>query len=68
MSQGSTGNVISALVSFIVPGLGQLIQGRILAAFFHFVLTMLLWLISFGWLGWVGHIYSCIEAARWQRP
>ena len=31
MRQGSTGNVIAALVSFFLPGLGQLIQGRILA-------------------------------------
>ena len=37
MSQGSSGNVIAALVSFFLPGLGQLIQGRILAALVHFV-------------------------------
>lgn len=30
--QGSAGNVIAALCSFFLPGLGQLIQGRILAA------------------------------------
>jgi TM2 domain-containing membrane protein YozV len=63
MSQGSSGNVIAALVSFFIPGLGQLIQGRILAALAHFVLTALLWLI---WMGWVGHIISCVEAARWK--
>jgi TM2 domain-containing membrane protein YozV len=63
MSQGSSGNVIAALVSFFIPGLGQLIQGRILAALAHFVLTALLWLI---WMGWVGHIISCGEAARWK--
>jgi TM2 domain-containing membrane protein YozV len=63
MSQGSSGNVIAALVSFFIPGLGQLIQGRILAALAHFVLTALLWLI---WMGWVGHIVSCVEAARWK--
>ncbi len=27
MSQGSSGNVIAALVSFFIPGLGQLIPG-----------------------------------------
>ena len=63
MSQGSSGNVIAALASFFIPGLGQLIQGRILAALAHFVLTALLWLI---WMGWVGHIISCVEAARWK--
>jgi TM2 domain-containing membrane protein YozV len=63
MSQGSTGNVIAALASFFFPGLGQLVQGRILAALVHFVVTALLWLV---WLGWIGHIISCIDAARWK--
>jgi TM2 domain-containing membrane protein YozV len=63
MSQGSAGNVIAALASFFVPGLGQLVQGRILAALVHFIVTGLLWLV---WLGWVGHIFSCIDAARWK--
>ena len=66
MRQGSTGNVIAALVSFFIPGLGQLTQGRVLAAIIQFVLTGLLWVVSFGWLGWVGHILSCIDAARWK--
>ena len=60
MAQGSTGNVIAALASFIVPGLGQLLQGRVLAALFFFVLSGALWLI---WLGWLGHLFACMEAA-----
>jgi TM2 domain-containing membrane protein YozV len=64
--QGSSGNVIAALASFFIPGLGQLVQGRVLAALFHFILTGILWFISFGTLGWIGHIISCIEAARWK--
>jgi TM2 domain-containing membrane protein YozV len=65
MHQGSAGNVIAALVSFFIPGLGQLIQGRVIAALLHFIITGLLWLI---WLGWIGHIFSCIDAARWKAP
>jgi TM2 domain-containing membrane protein YozV len=65
MRQGSTGNVIAALVSFFIPGLGQLIQGRILTALVHFVVTALLWLVA---LGWIGHLVSCIDAARWKAP
>jgi TM2 domain-containing membrane protein YozV len=34
--QGSTGNVIAALCSFFIPGLGQLIQGRLLKAIIMF--------------------------------
>ena len=39
--QGSTGNVIAALCSFFVPGLGQLLQGRILWAITWFLLACL---------------------------
>jgi TM2 domain-containing membrane protein YozV len=66
--QGSAGNVIAAVCSFFIPGLGQLVQGRILAALLHFILTGLLWFITFGLGGWLGHIFSCIEAARWRGP
>ncbi len=66
--QGSAGNVLAAVCSFFIPGLGQLVQGRILAALFHFVLTGALWLVSFGTLGWIGHILSAIGAARWKGP
>jgi TM2 domain-containing membrane protein YozV len=64
--QGSTANVIAALASFFIPGLGQLIQGRIWAALFHFILTGVLWVITLGYGGWIGHILSCISAARWK--
>ena len=63
MSQGSTGNVIAALASFFIPGLGQLLQGRVLAALFFFIGTGALWMVSFGLLGWLGHVVACFEAA-----
>jgi TM2 domain-containing membrane protein YozV len=34
--QGSGGNVLAAICSFFIPGLGQLVQGRILAAIIFF--------------------------------
>ena len=61
--QGSTGNVIAALASFFIPGLGQLLQGRVLAALVHFVIAGILW---FFLLGWLAHIWSTIDAARWR--
>jgi hypothetical protein len=33
--QGSAGNVIAAVCSFFIPGLGQLVQGRLLMAAVH---------------------------------
>jgi TM2 domain-containing membrane protein YozV len=61
--RGSTGNVIAALCSFFIPGLGQLIQGRILMALLHFVLAAVAW---FFLLGWVMHLWSTIDAAIWK--
>lgn len=65
--QGSTGNVIAAVCSFFIPGLGQLVQGRVLAAAVHFVLASVLWIIL---LGWIVHLWSIIDAARFvpRRP
>ena len=64
--QGSSGNVIAAVCSFLLPGLGQLVQGRGGKALWHFVLAGALWLVSLGTLGWVMHLWSAYEAARWD--
>ena len=61
--QGSTGNVIAALASFFIPGLGQLIQGRLLMAIVMFCLAAVLW---FFLLGWLIHLWSIIDAALWK--
>ncbi len=64
--QGSAGNVISALASLFIPGLGQLLQGRFLAAVLFFVGAAVLWFISIGTLGWIMHLWSCLNAALWK--
>ena len=46
--QGSAGNVIAALCSFFIPGLGQLLQGRLLIAIIQFCLAGLLWIVLLG--------------------
>ncbi len=61
--QGTTGNVIAALASFFIPGLGQLIQGRLLMAILHFVLAAILWIFL---LGWIIHIWSIVDAALFK--
>ena len=61
--RGTTPNVLAAICSFFLPGLGQLVQGRMLKALWHVVLAGILWLISFGTLGWIIHVWSCYEAA-----
>ena len=61
MGNGCCGNVIAALASFFIPGLGQLLQGRWLLAGFMFVMTALLWLIL---LGCVIKVFVQLELGR----
>ncbi|MEP1743836.1 MAG: hypothetical protein ABJI60_01095 [Kangiellaceae bacterium] len=61
--QGSGGNVIAALCSFFIPGLGQLLQGRLLLAIVQFVLAGALWVI---WMGWIIHLWSILSAAMFK--
>lgn len=61
--QGSGGNVIAALCSFFIPGLGQLLQGRLFIAIFMFVTAALLWIVL---LGWLIHLWSILDAARFK--
>ena len=61
--QGSTGNVIAAVCSFFIPGLGQLVQGRLLKAIVMFVLAIALWIV---WLGWLIHLWSILDAALYK--
>jgi TM2 domain-containing membrane protein YozV len=71
--QGSAGNVIAAICSFFFPGLGQLVQGRVLSALGWFLTACLAfaltWLITlstfpFGWF--VVSLFACINAAIYR--
>lgn len=61
--QGSGGNVLAALCSFFIPGLGQLLQGRLLLAIVQFILAGFLWWFL---LGWIIHLWSIIDAAKFK--
>ena len=61
--QGSAGNVLAALCSLLVPGLGQLLQARLLMALIQFILAAVLWFVL---MGWVIHLWSVLDAARWK--
>jgi len=73
--QGSGGNVISALCSIFVPGLGQLIQGRILKALMFFFVAYGSYALAamvifiFMWpVGVIFHIWAIIDAAKYKGP
>ena len=59
--QGSAGNVLAALCSLLIPGLGQLLQARLGMAIVHFVLAFVLWFVL---LGWIIHLWSILDAAK----
>ena len=61
--QGSAGNVIAAVCSFFIPGLGQLVQGRLLMALLMFVLAGVMWIFL---LGWLVHLWSILDAALFK--
>ncbi len=61
--QGSAGNVIAALASFFIPGLGQLLQGRLFKAAIQFVLAGVLWIFL---MGWIIHLWSILDAAMFK--
>lgn len=73
--QGSAGNVIAAICSFFIPGLGQLVQGRLLSAILWFLAACIagaitwvltLSLFPFGWF--LVSVFACINAAMYRRP
>ncbi|MBC3766025.1 hypothetical protein [Neptunicella marina] len=69
--QGSGGNVIAALCCVFFPGLGQLVQGRILAALVFAIVAFggyALWFfIVPAIIGFIAHVWSILDAAKFRR-
>jgi TM2 domain-containing membrane protein YozV len=70
--QGSAGNVLAAVASFFFPGLGQLLQGRILAALLFASITVVCYFFSvlvFPFIiGAIFHLWCIIDAAKFKSP
>ncbi len=71
--QGSGGNVIAAICNIFIVGLGQLVQGRIMAALLFFLFTYAfygmaigLFIVIFYPVGFILQIWSIINAARYK--
>ncbi len=68
--QGSGGNVLAALCSVFVPGLGQLLQGRLFAAILFCAITLvgyaLWWLVIPAIIGAIAHLCAVLDAARFR--
>jgi TM2 domain-containing membrane protein YozV len=71
--QGSGGNVIAAICSFFIPGLGQLVQGRIMKALMFFLVTAICYALTatvilfFMWvIGAIFHLWAIVDAAKFR--
>ncbi|GAA0823077.1 hypothetical protein GCM10009111_32200 [Colwellia asteriadis] len=69
-SQGSAGNVISAICSIFFPGLGQLVQGRVLPALIFAIICFggyaLWWLVVPAIIGGIFHLWAILDAATYK--
>jgi TM2 domain-containing membrane protein YozV len=52
----------SAVLSLLIPGLGQIYNGAFLRGLFWLIVTPGLWIGSGGLLGWICHVVSAYTA------
>jgi TM2 domain-containing membrane protein YozV len=57
----------AALLSFIIPGAGQIYNGKFLRGIVWLIVTPGLWLGTGGFLGWVCHLVSSYMAYQWAK-
>ena len=55
---------MAAVLSAILPGLGQIYNGRFLWGIFWLIITPGFWIGTGGMLGWVCHIIAAYQAYR----
>jgi TM2 domain-containing membrane protein YozV len=57
----------AAVLSFLIPGVGQIYNGRFLRGLFWLIITPGLWIGTGGTLGWVCHIVSAYTAYSYAK-
>ncbi|MDP9424618.1 MAG: hypothetical protein M3P37_00935 [Actinomycetota bacterium] len=58
---------LAAVLSLIIPGVGQLYNGRILAGILWLIITPGFWIGSGGLLGWICHVVAGYTAYSYAR-
>lgn len=58
---------VAAVLSAVIPGLGQIYNGQIMWAIVWFIITPGLWIGSGGTLGWICHIIAAYSAYNYAR-
>ena len=52
----------AAVLSFFIPGVGQIYNGAFLRGIFWLILTPGLWIGTAGWFGWLCHLAAAYTA------
>jgi len=55
---------VAAVLSLVIPGIGQFYNGDFLRGLFWLIVTPGLWIGSGGLLGWVCHVIAACTAYR----
>ena len=57
----------AAVLSLLIPGVGQIYNGKFLRGIFWLIVTPGLWIGSGGTLGWICHLISSYTAYRYAK-
>jgi TM2 domain-containing membrane protein YozV len=57
----------AAVLSFLLPGLGQIYNGKFLRGIFWLIVTPGIWIGTGGVLGWVCHVISAYTAYTYAK-
>ena len=58
---------VAAVLSFLIPGVGQFYNGAWLRGLFWLIVTPGLWVGTGGWFGWVCHVVAAFTAYRYAK-
>jgi TM2 domain-containing membrane protein YozV len=57
----------AAVLSLIVPGVGQIYNGKFLRGIFWLIVTPGFWIGTGGFLGWICHLIAAYTAHKWAK-
>jgi len=67
MSKSASNPGLAAVLSFFIPGVGQIYNGAFLRGIFWFIVTPGVWWGSWGTLGWVCHLIAAYTAYSYAK-
>ena len=59
--------VLAGILSLIIPGAGQIYNGRVVSGILWFLCAVLFWGWTFGFFGWIFHILAAYTAYSYAK-